>query len=59
MDSEGEKANGAYPSVGALINDIWRQPDDKFKEELAVIHAAVEKKWWDIEKSLLPTRRKY
>lgn len=53
------KANGAYSSVGALIDAIWRQPDDKFKAELAFIHAAVEKKWWQIEESHLPTRRKY
>lgn len=56
---EKAKANGVYPSVGALVDAIWRQPDDKFKEELSIIHAAVEKKWWSIEESLLPTRRKY
>lgn len=32
---------------------------DEVREEVAAIHAAVEKKWYEIEQSLLPSRRKY
>lgn len=57
---KGEKlANGAYPSLSAVIDDIWSWPDEEFKSELERVHSVVEARWWEIEKSHLPTRSKY
>lgn len=54
-----KRANGAYSSLGDVIDDIWARSDDEYKSELERVRATVEARWWEIEKSHLPTRRKY
>lgn len=42
-----------------LLDDMIDMSNDKFVEKTAVIHAAVEKRWFEIENTFLPTRQKY
>lgn len=39
--------------------DILEKPDAEYQAAIKKIHEVVEARWWDIERSFLPTRRKY
>lgn len=54
-----KRANGAFGSLSEVIDDIWSRPDEEFKSELKRVREVVEARWWQIERSHLPTRRKY
>jgi hypothetical protein len=45
--------------LNEVIDDIWKRPNEEFKSELERVRKVVEARWWEIEKSHLPTRRKY
>lgn len=57
--AKNREHEGVYGSFNAMVNDFWGMPNERFDEELKRIRDVVEKRWWEIEMSTLPTRRKY
>lgn len=43
----------------SYLKGLERMSSQEFSEDMQTIHAAVERRWYEIEKSFLPTRRKY
>lgn len=55
LDSVGVKKD----EIVEYSYDILKKPDAEYKAAIARIHQAVEARWWSIEESFLPVRRKY
>lgn len=53
------KANLTDGDILAISRDLINGPRDEFQKELKHLHQCVEKKWRDVELSLLPNRTKY
>lgn len=49
----------AKKDIKKATKDIMKLDDAAFKAEVDRIHAATEKRWYEIEQSFMPTRRKY
>jgi len=45
--------------IKEYLRDLARASTSDFAAEMADIHKVVERRWWEVEKSFLPARKKY
>jgi hypothetical protein len=41
------------------MRELNRMPDAEYHKEVRRIHNVIGRRWWDVEKSFLPSRKKY
>lgn len=49
----------APAAITAYIKEVNRYSDSDYQKELRIIRKAVEKRWYEIERSFIPNRKKY
>jgi recombination protein RecA len=54
-----DRINQTKASVASYLRMFDKTSDERYREELKDLHAAVTDRWYEVERSFLPTRRKY
>lgn len=54
-----KEAGVAKTDIKKAARTMMKQPPEKFNAEMEKLHRLVEKRWYEIETSFMPTRRKY
>jgi recombination protein RecA len=54
-----EQVKHAYGAQSKYVKWLGSQSEGEFRKVMQKIHAAVDKKWWEVERSFLPKRQKY